>query len=702
MDRNEFIDLLVSTKNINSEIMAKSKDIDGFPLAFHILKKIEGSDFINLLLNPKEFGQIDLAAGDLKKWCISNLSEYKEESKKFIDELAGKVKLNFRFEECEDIDNTQYVLGIDLGTTNTVAAVFEGDQVTTIPLNNGGRLMPSVVCVNQKNKFDVGDIALRQMVINPQETFYSIKRFIGRNPSEFEKSFFDRYPFRIGTLDGKIKIISKLLNREMECEEISAQVILKIKSEAEKFLDAKVNKCVITVPAYFDNNQRKATRNAASIAGMEVLRIINEPTAAAFAYGLEKKEVDANTLVLDLGGGTFDISLVCSVGDELDSFNVVASLGDRELGGDDFTNLIFEHIKKTILKENEKVDFNLQVNAAIRDEANKSKHLISEVSSLNIDLPFLPTKEKENFTFSMNFSQEEFETLSQSLIQKIKLKIKEFLDLEKVKDQEITKVVLVGGASRMKIFRELSEEIFNLKPNIDINPDEVVAHGAAYCAHFASSPNSEKLVIDVNPLSLGTAIDFDGVDIYDEIIPPNTPLPTRKTGFYTTKYDNQEVINFEVLQGGRKMASDNIKLGECDLKGIEIADAGVPKISTTFELDEDGILNVQAVDQKTGSTVEAQIKNTLDISQKDIERFQDIALKMAEIDQEKIDFLDDFRTLKNWKKFFDSIDKPLKLSEEDKEFIKKIEDFIAKPIEKTKIKSYITKLRIIIQEQELD
>jgi len=702
MDRNEFIDLLVSTKKISSEIMAKSKDIDDFPLAFQILKKIEGSDFINLLLNPKEFGQIDLAAGDLNKWCISNVKEYKEESKKFIDELVEKVKLNFRFEECEVLDNTQYVLGIDLGTTNTVAAIVEGDQVVTIPLNNGGRLMPSVVCVNQNNKFDVGDIALRQMVINPQETFYSIKRFIGRDPSEFEKSFFERYPFKIGTLDGKIKIISKLLNKEMECEEISAQVILKIKSESEKYLNAKITKCVITVPAYFDNNQRKATRNAASIAGMEVLRIINEPTAAAFAYGLEKKEVDANTLVLDLGGGTFDISLVSSVGEELDSFSVVASLGDRELGGDDFTNLIVEHIKKAIQNEHDNVDFNLQVNALIREEANKSKHLISEVSTLNINFPFLPTKDKENFTFSMNFSQEEFEILSQSLMQKIKLKIKEFLDLEKVKDQEITKVVLVGGASRMKIFRKLSEEIFNLKPSIDINPDEVVAHGAAYYAHFASSPNSEKLVIDVNPLSLGTSINFEGHYIFDEIIPSNTPLPTRKTGFYTTIHDNQEVINIQVLQGGRKMAEDNIQLGDYDLEGIEIAEAGIPSISTTFELDEDGILDVKAIDQKTGSTVEAQIKNTLDISQEDIERFQEIALKMADIDQEKIDFLDDFRVLKNWKKFFDSIDKPLKLSKEDKEFIKKVEEFISNPVEKTKIKPLITKLRIIIQEQELD
>ena len=702
MDRNEFIDLLVSTKNISSEIMTKSKNIDDFPLAFQILKKIEGSDFINLLLNPKEFGQIDLAAGDLNKWCISNLREYKEESKKFIDELAEKVKLNFRFEECEDLDNTQYVLGIDLGTTNTVAAIVEGDKVMTIPLNNGGRLMPSVVCVNQNNKFEVGDIALRQMVINPQETFYSIKRFIGRNPSEFEKSFFERYPFKIGTLDGKIKIISKLLNKEMECEEISAQVILKIKSESEKYLNAKITKCVITVPAYFDNNQRKATRNAASIAGMEVLRIINEPTAAAFAYGLEKKEVDANTLVLDLGGGTFDISLVSSVGEELDSFSVVASLGDRELGGDDFTNLIVEHIKKTIQNEHDNVDFNLQVNALIREEANKAKHLISEVSALNINFPFLPTKDKENFTFSMNFSEDEFAILSQSLIQKIKLKIKEFLDLEKVKDQEITKVVLVGGASRMKIFRRLSEEIFNLKPNIDINPDEVVAHGAAFCAHFASSPNSEKIVIDVNPLSLGTSINFEGQYIFDEIIPPNTPLPTRKTGFYTTIIDNQEAINFKVLQGGRKMAEDNIQLGDCDLEGIEIAEAGIPSISTTFELDEDGILDVKAIDQKTGSTVEAQIKNTLDISQKDIERFQDIALKMADIDQEKIDFLEDCRVLRNWKKFFDSIDKPLKLSEEDKEFIRQIEELISNPVEKTKIKPLITKLRIIIQEQELD
>ena len=348
-----------------------------------------------------------------------------------------------------------------------------------------------------------------------------------------------------------------------------------------------------------------------------------------------------------------------------------------------------------------KVDFDFN-RALIRGEANNAKHLLSELESVPINLPFLPTKNKENFTFSMNLKREDFEKICQPLMQKITLTIKEFLELEKVKDQKITKIVLVGGASRMKIFQDLPKEMFNLQANIDINPDEVVAHGAAYCAYFLNNPKSEKIIIDVNPLSLGTEVLFEKQQLlYDEIIPANTPLPTRKTKGYTTIEDKQEAIEFKILQGGRKLAADNILLGSCVLEGIKIADEGVPSINTTFELDEDGILDVKAIDQDTAAVVEVSIKNTLDISEKDIERFQKIAMKMSTIDQEKIDFYIDLRILKNWKKFFDELTK-LKLSDEDKKFIKDLEAFLSNPNQKTNIKSLITKLRIIIQEQELN
>ena len=411
---------------------------------------------------------------------------------------------------------------------------------------------------------------------------------------------------------------------------------------------------------------------------------------------------------MDLGGGTFDISLVKSVGEELDAFSVVASLGERELGGDDFTNLLVDHIKTSIKNLNDKIDFNSQVTSLIREEANKAKHIISETASVNINFPFLPTKEQGTFPFSMDLSSADFDKICEPLIQKIKEKIQEFLELDKVKDQKITKIVLVGGASRMKLFKELPQKMFKIKPNIDINPDEVVANGAAYYAYFASTPDSEKLVIDVNPLSLGTEICIDEfVDdhdqyLYDEIIPANTPLPTRKTKNYTTVYDNQEAIGIQILQGGRKIAKDNIELGYCVLAGIKIAKAHTPQINVSFELDEDGILDVTAVGEDTKSTVNVQIKNTLNLTEDVIERLKNIALKMSDIDQNRIDFYSDLRVLKNWKKFFDVIEKPIKLSDEDNDFVRSLDEFILNPDEKTNIKSLITRLRIIIQEQDLE
>ena len=706
MNKDELLDLIINTKEIDSNIIKKSKQISDFPLAYKILLKVEGSDFIRTILKPSKYGEIDIAKGDLKKFCIEDDPSIKQEGIKFIDELAEKSKMNFKYQEYIDLENNQdseYFLGIDLGTTNTVAAVIENDKCVTIPFKNGGRLMPSIVSVNKSNKFDVGDSAKRQLIANPEETFYSVKRFIGRRSSDFEKTFFKKYPFKISTLDEKLKLISKSLNKELECEEISAQILLKVKIEAEEYLNTKINKCVITVPAYFDGNQRKATRNAATIAGLEVVRLINEPTAAAFAYELQKKGEESNTLVLDLGGGTFDISLVRSIGGDLDSFSVIASLGDRDLGGDDFTNNLNDHIKDLIKKDNSNVEFTSQLNALIKDEANKAKHFLSELETCDIHFPFLITKQKQTHSFSTTITRKDFDAISKPILKKIELVIEKFLKLDKLKNQKISKVVLVGGSSRIPIFKELVEKITNIKPKIDINPDEVVAQGAAFCAEFAASPNAEKIIIDVNPLSLGTNVDYEG--LYAEIIPANTPLPTRKKEMFTTLEDNQTAISMDVLQGGRKFAADNIKLGNFCLENIEIAPKGLPQIETTFELDEDGILKVSALDLKTGSKTSIVIKNTLDISDNDIERLQNLAREMSDIDQSRINYYEDLTILRNWKKVFDQITNK-NLNENDKIFIKEVEDFINNQKAEKKyfdeIKRIITGLRIIIQEKQLE
>ena len=628
MDRKEFIDFLLTKKVIDKEVIKFSKNISDFPLCYKVLLAIDGNDFIQTILQSTNPGEIDLAGGDLKKFCILNNKDIKEVGTKFINDLVKRsIAINSGYSYFGNGNRNnpnplkrKVIIGIDLGTTNTVASFVENDLATTILLKNGSRLLPSVVAINKNSTFDVGEKAKRQLIINPNETFFSIKRFIGRRTSEFTQKFLKNYPFKMNVDNEKIMLTSDTLNSNFQCEEISGQILLKIKTEAELFLDATIEECVITVPAYFDSSQRLATKNAAKIAGMEVIKIINEPTAAAFAYQLEKKGKEENTLVLDLGGGTFDISLVRTVGDNLDNFSVVCSLGDRELGGDDYTNIISEIIKNYLIKENsnlllDKVTLNL-----IRDESQKAKHILSQEDEVEIHFPFLPTKNNEIFSTTYILKREKFEKESEKITNKIKNLIEVFL--EKVKKEEISNVVLVGGASRMTIFKDLVAKIIQIEPKIDINPDEVVAHGAAYCAQYLFNCEHPKIVIDVNPLALGTEVDGD---LFAEVLPANIPLPAKRSEPFTTVDDYQRIVNIDVLQGGLHFAKQNIKLGNCILDDIEIGRKGTPSIEITFELDEDGLLSMSAIDRKTLSKVHLEMSDTLNIPKEVIDQMRKLA-----------------------------------------------------------------------------
>ena len=682
MNRSEFIKFIFKTGKINSEVIEKSKNIDGFPSAYKIILSISDSDFINIILNPKKFGQIDVAIGDLKSHNLINKSEFKQDAIKFINELAKESKLRFRFKEHSSNTNSKnkkrsnsnIIIGIDLGTTNTLAAFIENDQVVTIPLKNGERLLPSCISVNKKNNFDIGSNALRQQVSNPEETFYSIKRFIGRRSSEFSSDLIKSYPFKVDNSEEKLGIYSEKLKKRFECEELSAQILLTIKANAERFLNQSIEDCVITVPAYFDNNQKVATKKAAQIAGLNVKRLISEPTAAAFAYGISKKQNQSTSLVLDLGGGTFDISLVRSEGKDLESFSVVAHSGERDLGGDDFTHSLVETIIKSIKKEHPKVEITPSIKILIRDKAIEAKHSISFQDETEIDFPMLPSSDSQIVSFNYVLTRSGFERIVQKHTTRLNSCIKNFLKLDKVKRYEIQQVVLVGGASRMPVFSNNVQKLTSIKPLIDTNPDEIIAQGAAYCAKYTLSGLKEKTIIDVTPLSLG--IRTIG-DIHSEVIPANTILPTRKSENFTTIENNQEQLSIKAFQGNRKIASDNIFLNGFLLDDIQIAKRGVPKIEVTFEIDLDGILTVSAQDKKTKSKNSVIITNSLEMSEKEVQELRENALSMAEEDVKKTFFSEKYKELFVWKKVFDEINNP-STSNQDLLILERIENCIDK------------------------
>ena len=702
MDQSEFIRILLEKKKINKEILDLALNIKDSPSCHYILKAIEGSDAIRKILNPKKFGEIEIAGGDLKEKCIRNHKNdlVKRYGIKFVEELVEVSKYKFTYDEIlkEKDYESKYIIGIDLGTTNCVVAFVENEKAEAILMSDGTRLIPSTVSINKKTKkFDVGKKAENQKIKNPKETFYSIKRFIGRRSSELKASFLKQYPFNYNTKNGKINLYSEVLEKEFSCEEICAQLLIKIKSEAEKYLNSKINKCIITVPAYFDNNQRKATKTAAKIANLEVIRIINEPTAAALAYSIGKKDTNSNTLVFDLGGGTFDISFVSSRGDDLDSFSVIASKGDRELGGDDYTNLFFNFIVDAIKKKNSNVIFDYQTNAKILEEIVRVKHTLSHEESEEFFIDFLSVKkdnETSNFTFEYEVTRTEFAEITYSLNSKIKSISKSFLNLDSIKNEKIDKVILVGGASRMPCFQELIKEITSLRPYIDLNPDEIVALGAAYCAVY----DDKKVIIDVNPLSLGVGCINDK---YSVVIPANTLLPTVKSQEYTTTVDMQESVVFPIYQGERPIASKNIELGSVHLKNILIAKEGEPRFDVKFQMNVEGILTITAIDLDTKAEQKVEIENTLDIDPLEIDKLRQIAFDFAEQDNQIIQKIENLIILETWMKIYERIENTnldnadMIIINNAKDCLKNKEKSIHDPMSLSK------SLQRIIQEQEV-
>ena len=679
MNRSEFIQFLFEKRKIDNEVIKISKNISDFPQAYGIILSLDGSDFINILLNPKKFGEIDLASNDLKSHNLIKNNEYKQVAIKFINDITKQSKIKYKYNNYSSENKKNkgnespknIVLGIDLGTTNTLASIVENGKAITIPLKNGERILPSVISINKKNYFDIGDNALRQQLINPEETFYSIKRFIGRRSIEFTNTdATEQYPFKINLDEDKIKIYSEKLKKKFDCEELSAQILLTIKSNAERYLDTSIQDCVITVPAYFDHNQRVATKKAAQIAGLNVKRLISEPTAAAFAYGISKKENKSITLVLDLGGGTFDISLVRSEGKDLESFTVIAHSGERDLGGDDYTNSLVESILKSIKKENSSVVISPSIKNLIREEAIKAKHYISFQDEIDINFPMLPTDNNQIISHQYTLTKKVFERLTKKHTDLLEKVIKSFLQLEKVKPYKFNKVVLVGGASRMPLFHNLVKNLTKIEPQIDTNPDEVIAHGAAYCAEYTLTGIGEKTIIDVTPLSLGVRT-FG--DIHSEVLPPNTILPTRKSREFTTIDDYQRTVEIKVYQGNRKIASDNIFLNSFILPNIEYAKAGKPKIDVTFEIDLDGILKVSAKDKSTKENKSIEIRNSLNMTDEEIENLRRIALLMSDEDVKRTIFSEKVKELKTWKNIYDEITEP-QLSSNDLYIIDRVEN----------------------------
>ena len=706
MNREEFIQYILYKKIVDKDVVELSKKIHDFPLAFRIITKIDGqTKLIETLLNPKRFGDIDLSAGDLKRLCIYNDKDIKQQGIKFINDLAASSKLNFKLEveRKSDIDpNEEIVIGIDLGTTNTVVSYMKQDQIEVIPFDNGSRLLPSVVTVNKNKKFDVGEIARRQQVLNPKDTFFSIKRFLGRRFKDFDPELLNKYPFKFVESGEKLQIYSPKLKKKFDCEEISAQILKKVKLESEIYLKKEIRKCVITVPAHFDDNQLSATQIAAEIAGLEVLKTVREPTAAAFAYESDQSDDSSNTMVCDLGGGTFDISLIKKIGANIDSLSVTATVGLRDLGGDDFTNLLTEAIENTIIKDYDYADLE-NLKEYIRDQATNAKHILSVQDETNIYFPVIPSKDSDKKAFSYTFllTRKYFDEITKAKNDEIESLLKKFLKHKKVKNKKITKVVAVGGASRMPYYLKLLESITGLKPQIDNNPDEIVSKGAALFAEY-NKPDSSKLIIDVTPLSLGTSVSDNGIDgIFDILIPANSSIPIEKKQCYSRVYEDQDSVLVDVYQGERRFSKDNIFLGDVILGGLKQKKTyEQPDLEVTFRITSDGNLDVSAIDLKTKSTVNLQIKNSLKIPMEKVARIRKYANQMVGEDKLRLEKLKKIINLSLLKKVFDQIDKPV-LSTSDEITIEEMNLILTnKDATHEELDDISRMMRIIIREQD--
>ncbi len=556
------------------------------------------------------------------------------------------------------------IIGIDLGTTNSCVSVMEGNEPVVIPNSEGKRTTPSVVAFVEGGERKVGDSAKRQAVTNPTKTISSIKRFIGNKYSE-SKMEAERVPFKVVKGDNDTPRVD-IDGRLYTPQEISAMVLQKMKKTAEDYLGTTVSEAVITVPAYFNDSQRQATKEAGEIAGLKVARIINEPTAAALAYGMDKKDKDQVIAVYDLGGGTFDISIL-ELGDGV--FEVLSTNGDTHLGGDDFDQVLIDWLAEEF-KSEENLDLRKDPMALqrLKEAAEKAKIELSASTQTEINLPYITATDSGPKHLVRKLTRAKFENLADTLFKRSMEPVKKALKDAKLSTGDIDEIILVGGSTRIPKVQEMVEQFFGKKPNKGVNPDEVVAVGAAIQGGVLTGDVKDVLLLDVTPLSLG--IETMG-NVFTKLIDANTTIPTKKSQVFSTAVDNQPSVEIHVLQGERAMSKDNKTIGRFHLDGIAPASRGIPQIEVTFDIDANGIIHVKALDKQTNKSQDIRIEASSGLSDKEIQKMKADAEANAEADKkareeaDKVNSADGmiFQTEKQLKdngdKLSDAVKKPI-------------------------------------------